>query len=145
MAPRSPPASQTNSSNTSTRPCDALPRSTPSSLTRRRWKMRSCRKWRMWRGRLPNYKAIDGMEIDYSHNETNPHYIGSAGHGWQALHSGSSRHCWHDCWTDCIWAFLRRDSQTVSLPRKEDLPEAFAYAAWRAEEVELPLVTALLS
>ena len=25
---------------------------------------------------------------------------------------------------------------------EEDLPEALAYAAWRAEEIELPLVTA---
>jgi uncharacterized protein (DUF433 family) len=25
---------------------------------------------------------------------------------------------------------------------EEDLPEALAYAAWRAEEVELPLITA---
>jgi uncharacterized protein (DUF433 family) len=28
---------------------------------------------------------------------------------------------------------------------KEDLPEALAYDAWRAEEVELPLMTSLLS
>jgi len=53
------------------------------------------------------------------------------------VHPGNTRHRWHNCWpgaADILKAYPYLEA--------EDIPQALAYAAWRVEEIEVPLSTA---
>ena len=55
------------------------------------------------------------------------------------MHSGPSRHCWHDC--GLLAAGHDVDAVLAAYPylERDDIRQVLAYAAWRSEEQEVAI------